>query len=45
VTVEDETVLGGVTMPSVIRAGWFWGTDRQEEGEFFRATITAATYR
>ncbi len=44
VSVENEAVLGGVTMPSVIRAGWFWGTDRQDEGEFFRATISAATF-
>jgi len=44
VTVEAEAGLGGVTMPSVIRAGWFWGTDRQDEGEFFRATITAAHF-
>jgi hypothetical protein len=42
VTVEEEAALGGVTIPSVIRAGWFWGTDRQNEGEFFRATITDA---
>ena len=45
VTVEEEAVLGGVTIPSVIRAGWFWGTDRQDEGEFFRATITDAQFR
>ena len=45
VTVEEEAVLDGVTIPSVIRAGWFWGTDRQDEGEFFRATITDAVFR
>ena len=45
VTVEAEAELGGVTIPSVIRAGWFWGTERQDEGEFFRATITAAAFR
>ena len=44
VTVEQEAVLGGVTIPSVIRAGWFWGTDRQNEGEFFQATITDAAF-
>jgi hypothetical protein len=32
-------------MPSVIRAGWFRGTDMQAEGEVFRATITAAAFR
>lgn len=45
VSVEREAVFDGVTIPSVIRAGWFWGTDRQDEGEFFRATITAAAVR
>ena len=45
VTVEQEAVFGGVTIPSVVRAGWFWGTDRQDEGEFFRATITDAAFR
>ena len=45
VTVEKEAVLGGVTIPSVIRAGWFWRTDRQDEGEFFQATITDAVFR
>ncbi len=44
VTVEQEAVLGGVTIPSVIRAGWFWGTDRHDEGEFFQATITDAAF-
>jgi hypothetical protein len=42
VTVDEEAALCGVTIPSVLRAGWFWGTKRQDEGEFFRATITAA---
>ena len=45
VTVEQDAVFGGVTIPSVVRAGWFWGTDRQDEGEFFRATITDAAFR
>jgi hypothetical protein len=34
-----------VTIGSVLRAGWWWGTDRQPEGEFFRAQITRATFR
>jgi hypothetical protein len=45
VTVDEETEFGGVTIPSVLRAGWWWGTDRADEGEFFRARITAATFR
>jgi hypothetical protein len=32
--------------PSVgLRAGWWWGTDRQEAGEFFRAEITDALFQ
>lgn len=43
VTVEAERTFGGITIPSRLRAGWWWGTDRQDEGEFFRAEITAAS--
>lgn len=45
VTVEEEDTFAGITIPSVFRAGWWWGTDRQSEGEFFRARITAAAFR
>ena len=45
VTCEQERTFGGVTIASVIRAGWWWGTPRQAEGEFFRAEITGATHR
>lgn len=44
VSVETETDFGGVTIPSRFTAGWWWGTDRQAEGEFFRAHITAAQF-
>ena len=44
VRVEAESSFGGITIPSVIRAGWWWGTDRQHEGEFFRAEITGAVF-
>jgi len=44
VSVEEEAVLGGITIPSVIRAGWFWRTERQNEGEFFQPTITDAVF-
>lgn len=33
--------FGGVSVPSAGRAGWFYGTDRWPEGEFFRYRITA----
>jgi len=45
VAVEDEATFSGVTIPSVVRAGWWWGTDRAQEGEFFRARITSAVFR
>jgi hypothetical protein len=44
VAVEAEETFAGVTIGSVLRAGWWWGTDRQQEGEFFRAEITGATF-
>jgi hypothetical protein len=44
VAVEAEETFGGVTIGSVLRAGWWWGTERQQEGEFFRAEITGATF-
>ncbi|MBW4027983.1 MAG: hypothetical protein HIU93_11340 [Acidobacteria bacterium] len=43
--VEEERSFGGYVLPSVVRVGWFIGTDRFErEGEFFRATIDQATF-
>ena len=45
VTVEAENTFDGITIPSEFRAGWWWGTDRQDEGEFFRARITDAVFR
>jgi hypothetical protein len=44
VRVEAERRFGGITIPSVFRAGWWWGTERQHEGEFFRAEITGAVF-
>ena len=44
VTIEAEETFGGVTIGSRLRAGWWWGTDRQDDGEFFRAEITAARF-
>jgi uncharacterized protein DUF6544 len=45
IAFDAERTFGGVTLPSVIRAGWWWGTDRQDDGEFFRAEITQALFR
>ncbi len=44
VDIEAERTFSGVTIGSELRAGWWWGTDRQAEGEFFRATITEAQF-
>jgi hypothetical protein len=44
--VEEESTFGGYTIPTRLRAGWYFGSDRFEsEGEFFRAIITEAEYR
>ncbi|WP_205627134.1 DUF6544 family protein [Sandaracinus amylolyticus] len=43
--IEDERTFEGFTIPSRVRVGWFFGTPRWEEGEFFRVTIDDATYR
>jgi hypothetical protein len=45
VSVEVESEFSGITIPSVLRAGWWWGTERQAAGEFFRTQITAAVFR
>ena len=37
--------FAGVTIGSVLRASWWWDTDRQPEGQSFRAEITEATFR
>ena len=44
VAVEAEQTFATGTIPSRLRAGWWWGTDRQAEGEFFRARITGARF-
>jgi hypothetical protein len=43
---EEERSFGAFTIPTVLRVGWYFGTDRFEtEGEFFRCTIDEADYR
>ena len=44
--VEEEGTFAGYTIPTRLRVGWHFGTDRFErEGEFFRATVDDAAYR
>ena len=42
-TMHSEAAFNGVVIPAAVSAGWWWGTDRYAEGEFFRATITEVT--
>jgi hypothetical protein len=44
--VEQENTFGGYTIPTRLRVGWYYGSERFEsEGEFFRVTIDDAIYR
>jgi hypothetical protein len=44
--VEDEATFEGYTLPSKLRLGWYFGTERFEsEGEFFRVTLDHVTFR
>lgn len=43
--VDEEATFDGFTIPSRLRLGWHFGTDRFEsEGEFFRATVDRAVF-
>jgi hypothetical protein len=45
-TLEEEGTFCGYTIPTRLRIGWYFGSERFEsEGEFFRATIDDAIYR
>jgi len=44
--IEREETFSGYTIPTQIRVGWYFGSDRfDSEGEFFRATVTQVRYR
>lgn len=44
--IEEERTFGGCTIPSRLRLGWHYGTERFErEGEFFRVTVGRAEFR
>jgi len=43
--VEDEATFDGFTIPTKLRAGWYFGTDRFAEGDFFHCTVTKAEFR
>lgn len=42
----DEKSFDGITIPTTLRIGWYFGTSRFEsEGEFFRVTVDHAQFR
>ena len=44
--MTQPDMIGGITLPSRMRLGWFFGTSRFEsEGELFRVTIDDAVFR
>lgn len=44
--LEEEGTFCGYTIPTRLRIGWYFGSERFEsEGEFFRAAIDDAIYR
>jgi len=44
--LEEEGTFCGYTIPTRLRVGWYFGSERFEpEGEFFRATVDDAIYR
>lgn len=42
--VDEPRAFGPFTIPTRVRVGWFFGTARQDHGEFFRATVHAADF-
>jgi hypothetical protein len=43
---EEESTFQGYTIPTRLRIGWYFGSDRFEpEGEFFRVTVDHTAYR
>ncbi|TDK26623.1 hypothetical protein E2F48_05395 [Arthrobacter crusticola] len=46
VSIEAEAEFDGITLPSILRAGWLRGASRGNgDGEFFRARISKAVFR
>ncbi|MGB7820156.1 MAG: DUF6544 family protein [Ornithinibacter sp.] len=42
--VTELTDFGGIRIATAGRVGWWWGTDRQPEGEFFHYRIRVARF-
>jgi hypothetical protein len=43
-SLDDDRNFGSFTIPTKMRVGYWFGTDRWPEGEFLRAQITDAAY-
>ncbi|HZU86039.1 MAG TPA: DUF6544 family protein, partial [Anaerolineaceae bacterium] len=44
--VDEERTFGGYTIPSRLRVGWFYGSQRfADEGDFFHATVEWAEFK
>jgi hypothetical protein len=43
-TLDAHADFDGITIGAAGRVGWWWGTERQDEGEFFRFEITSAEF-
>lgn len=37
--IDDVDTFAGLTVATAGRVGWWWGTDRSDEGEFFRYRV------
>lgn len=44
VVLEGDQQMGGYRVPRNMRAGWWFGTPRWTDGEFFRATIDSMEF-
>lgn len=42
--LDGHAEFDGITIGAAGRVGWWWGTERQDEGEFFRFEITSAQF-
>lgn len=43
--LSEEVLFGDYTIPTQVRVGWWYGTEKSADHEFFRARITAAAFR
>ena len=45
VMFDGQQTIDGYSIATSIRAGWWFGTERWDEGEFFRCTVAGAEFR